>query len=132
MLLDDVLMVITLAGVFLAVAYILTDLRYGPSSWAHDSGSTPRARTLPNKAAERLIEMRLIRQPTVDRDLGERQVGLQHQALRALNSPPHHISVRWIIEALSKSSAEMGHALFRHPSQIHRMDCRVQVRLDIG
>src|SRR5277367_355503 len=90
----------------------------GLSSRTYDSGSTPRAWTLPNKAAERLIEMRLIRQTAVDRDLGERQVCLQQQALRALNSPPHHISVWWFIEALSKGSAEMGHALFRHPSQI--------------
>src|ERR1700674_3841936 len=101
------------------------DCLCGPSSWAYDSGSTPGARALPDKAAERLVEMRLIRQSAADRDLGERQVGLQHQALRALNSPAHHIRVRWCIEALSKGSTEMGHTQLRYHSQIHRADCRV-------
>src|SRR5258707_2758131 len=49
-----------------------------------------------------LIEVRLIRQTEFNRDLRERQVRLQHQALCTLTSPAHHILVRRFVETFPK------------------------------
>jgi hypothetical protein len=81
---------------------------------------------------ERSIEVGLIRQTAFNRDLRERQVRLQHQALSALNSPAHHISVRRFVETFPKGPAEVVHALFDQPRQIRRTDCGVEVCLDMS
>jgi len=51
--------------------------------------------------------MRLIRQTAIQRDLSERHVGREHQALRALHSPAHQVRMRRSAEALAKCPHEM-------------------------
>jgi hypothetical protein len=95
-----------------------------------DPCATPRPRTFPDESTKRFIEVRLIRQSAFNCDLRERRAGLQHQALRTLDSSPHHVRVRRFVEALPKSAAEMEHAQLNQPCEVRRADGQIQVRLD--
>ena len=75
--------------------------------------------------------MRLIGQPAIRGDLRERGAGRQHQTLRVFHSPPHHIAMRRVAQAIPESAAEMEGAESDEGGQIARSEGRVQVVHDV-
>ena len=75
--------------------------------------------------------MRLVGYSTIRGGLHKRRVSRQHQTLRALHSPPHHIAVRRVAQTISESADEVGGAQSNEGGQIARTKGRVQVGLDM-
>jgi hypothetical protein len=94
--------------------------------------ATPCTRAFPDESTERFIEVCLIRQTAFNRYLRERRAGPQHHALRTLDSPLHHIRVRWFAETCPECAAEMEDAQFNQTCQIRRTDGRIEVRFDMS
>jgi hypothetical protein len=95
------------------------------------AGATPRTRTLACESSEQLAEMSLVGQPAIRGDLPEGCVGQQHQTLRALHSPSHHIGMRHFAQAIPENAAEVEGAQSDEGGEIARSEGRVQVGLDV-
>jgi len=70
-------------------------------------GAPPGCGRLADQLTKQTRHMRLIRQTAIKRDLSERHIGREHQALRALHAPAHQVRMRWSAEALAERPHEM-------------------------
>src|ERR1700730_12794294 len=101
-------------------------------SRGYGSGATPRAGAFAYGPTKRLIEVRLVCKPAINRNLRKRHIAVKHQTLRALHSTTHHIGVRRFIEALTKRAAEVKCTQLGQCREVRRNDFRIQVHLNVS
>ena len=83
---------------------------------------TPPARRHADNFSEKIAEMRLVHKPAFHRNLCQRILGHQHEALSTLDTLAYDVLVRRTTECLLEDAAEPIWAIFHHPDEIHHSD----------